>query len=538
MLADQGAYTGVGDLQLNHGGVTIRGVSASGQPMQAVISSPAASIFVLRNGADHLTFRDLLLQDTTGGFGAVRVGGDIQGLTLNNVDATNVRTFFAVGASAGSTASVNGLMMSDTEVTGYTSAAIKIAGASSNIVLQDIVLDGQFKDPSSFMGGVHLLDSAHDILIQRVTASNNLYTGTAYWNGDGFVAEAGVYNVVIRDTVARNNGDAGYDIKSSNTLIENALAEGNKKNFRFWGDGVTAQNIIGLNPMLQGTNSSQDQVWVAAGSHVTLIGGTLSDSDEDTIVFNVESGAVLTLSNVNVSKNPNAFLDYLEGTARLEFAQIAPVVPASSPSASPTLLGGMANDQLVGTGGDELIRGEGGDDFMRGGGGADSMVGGDGFDDMHGNTGTDTLHGEAGNDWVVGGQDGDLLFGEDGDDLVYGNMGNDTCYGGSGADWMRGGQHDDIVIGGEGDDFIAGDRGDDTVEGGAGADRFHIFDGGGLDLVLDFNVVEGDRVLLIAGTSYSVTQSGADTVVDLNGAEMILRNVTAATLPEGWIVFI
>ncbi len=114
-------------------------------------------------------------------------------------------------------------------------------------------------------------------------------------------------------------------------------------------------------------------------------------------------------------------------------------------------------------------------------------------------------------------------------------LGNDTCFGGDGFDWVRGGQANDIVDGGAGDDWLWGDRGDDTVTGGSGADMFHFFSGAGLDLVTDFNYGEGDRVIIDYGT-YSISQVGADTVVDLGGGDrMVLVGVTASSLPIGWI---
>jgi Ca2+-binding RTX toxin-like protein len=116
-------------------------------------------------------------------------------------------------------------------------------------------------------------------------------------------------------------------------------------------------------------------------------------------------------------------------------------------------------------------------------------------------------------------------------------MGGDTLEGGVGADLFRGGQGDDILNGGDGDDWLSGDRGDDTVTGGAGADTFHTFDQAGVDRVTDFNVGEGDRVLVDTGTHYTLAQVGADTVIDMGGgARMILEGVQLNTLPAGWIV--
>ena len=210
-----------------------------------------------------------------------------------------------------------------------------------------------------------------------------------------------------------------------------------------------------------------------------------------------------------------------------------------------TISGGAANNVLQGLGGDDTISGKAGNDTIEGGEGAsylrgdegdDLITGGSAFDDINGNMGNDTASGGGGDDWVVGGKDNDSLSGEAGGDLVYGNLGNDTCEGGDGNDIVRGGQQDDVLFGGAGDDYISGDRDNDTVTGGAGADIFHSFGEAGIDRVLDFNRAEGDRVLLDAGTTYTVAQSGADTVVSMTGGgQMILVGVNLASLTDGWI---
>lgn len=153
-----------------------------------------------------------------------------------------------------------------------------------------------------------------------------------------------------------------------------------------------------------------------------------------------------------------------------------------------------------------------------------------------------------GNDVVSGGALADILQGFAGNDsidaglgfdFVQGNGGNDTLAGGDGNDVVRGGRDDDVLSGGAGNDFLSGDRGNDTVTGGAGADTFHTFSGAGIDRVTDFSRAEGDRVLVFTGQTYTVTQSGADVVIDLGGGtQMILVGVQQASLSDGWITTI
>src|SRR3546814_10198688 len=77
----------------------------------------------------------------------------------------------------------------------------------------------------------------------------------AYFNGDGFASERGVYDVRFIDTVARGNTDGGYDLKSSGTVVVRALSEENGRNYRLWGE-ATLIDSVGLNPVLRGDRKS------------------------------------------------------------------------------------------------------------------------------------------------------------------------------------------------------------------------------------------------------------------------------------------
>jgi Ca2+-binding RTX toxin-like protein len=204
-----------------------------------------------------------------------------------------------------------------------------------------------------------------------------------------------------------------------------------------------------------------------------------------------------------------------------------------------TMQGGAGNDVLDGGDGDDDLFGglgadtlvdPGGANYLRGDEGDDVIVGGADFDDINGNMGNDTVEGGFSDDWVVGGKDNDAVFGGDGGDLVYGNLGDDTCDGGAGNDTVRGGQGNDTLAGGAGNDFISGDRGDDTMTGGGGADLFHSSGDAGIDRVLDFSVTQGDRVQLDPGTTFTLSQDGADTVIQLSAGQVVLVGVSMTSL--------
>jgi Ca2+-binding RTX toxin-like protein len=197
-----------------------------------------------------------------------------------------------------------------------------------------------------------------------------------------------------------------------------------------------------------------------------------------------------------------------------------------------TLTGADTDNQLFGQDGDDSLSGMGGNDLLDAGRGNDSLSGGNGNDSLTSFGGHNVLRGDGGDDKITAGVDND--FGFDFDD-ANGNTGNDTLTDQFAKtidpDWLRGGRGDDSIVGGLGADFISGDRGNDTETGGLGPDRFHTSQDAGIDRVLDFSVAEGDRVMLDPGTTFTVSQVGADTVIDMGaGNQMILVGVSMSSL--------
>lgn len=262
-----------------------------------------------------------------------------------------------------------------------------------------------------------------------------------------------------------------------------------------------------------------------------------------------------------------------------------------------TILGGLGNDLIRGADGNDLIYGQQGDnilagnrgddtligddgnDTMFGGRGSDVIVGGPGNDYLSGDDGNDTIFGNAGddtiagvsganviyagrgNDLVTGGEGRNTIFGDDGDDTLFGNSDDDTIAGGDGSDIVRGGQGDDFLFGNQGDDTLFGDRGNDflaggqgndylvgsqgnnTLHGGRGADNFVLIDKPGLDIILDFNSAEEDRLLLGGLLTFEDIDINQGTGLNVNDAVItrrdsdsviaILPGVPVANLTEG-----
>lgn len=292
------------------------------------------------------------------------------------------------------------------------------------------------------------------------------------------------------------------------------------------------------------------QRYSAAGAQLgleTLVNDFTSGDQLDPAVSALGAGFVVTWTSVGQDGSgagvyQKVFVPVeqtLLGSGADTFTGVAGADSIDGGDGNDVLSGAAGADTLNGGLGDDTLNGGTGISYLRGNEGNDLITGGDSFDDINGNQGDDTCAGGLGSDWVVGGKDNDSLSGEAGDDIVYGNIGNDTCDGGTGNDIVRGGQNDDVLTGGAGDDWLSGDRGNDTITGGTGADIFHSFSGAGIDRVTDFALSEGDRVLLDAGTTYTILRTAGDTILDFgNGDQLVLAGVNVTAPDASWISYI
>jgi hypothetical protein len=344
-------------------------------------------------------------------------------------------------------------------------------------------------------------------------------------------------------------GDAGY----TNVQISgNAILAGNSQGIVL--SEVTG-GVIDHNVLLQTSGSSSDAPFIqlAVGSE------QISVHDNFASMFRDTSGSTGALANLlsdnHVVQNANpagagyysgalvGLLDQVSSYASLYSVALANLPGlGASPIVGETINGTLGADLLTSTsaaGGSSIWGGGGADtiyggtvtNVLRGEDGNDVIYAQHGFNDVNGNAGADTIFGGDGNDWLVGGRDNDEIHGGSGVQILYGNLGDDILIGGTGAETIRGGQGDDVMTGGAGNDWMSGDLGNDTITGGAGADTFHTFAGAGVDRITDFNSADGDRVMIDAGTSYTLRFDGANMVIDMGGSDqLILVGVTPNTI--------
>lgn len=158
-----------------------------------------------------------------------------------------------------------------------------------------------------------------------------------------------------------------------------------------------------------------------------------------------------------------------------------------------------------------------------GGAGDDVLIGNDVRNVLKGNGGDDLLKGRSGADVIKGGGGTDRLQGGPGGDLVQGGTGRDRLFGGSGADILDGG------------------RGTDTLWGETGADTFRFHEGGGKDVIRDFEPGTDTIAFIGHGTLPEILaqadETGGDVRFDLGGGDLlVVRDVTLDALEGDLII--
>ncbi len=585
LLADQGTYQRGTQISISAGGtadapVTIRGIDSDGNPMAAEINGTRApnwapglsegnELFRLLGGANNLVFEDLSFSNI--GNGAFRIGADISNLTIRDVDAKNVSRFIENYVSGtATTASVDGLTVQDITVLGYSQNAIRLQYNSRNVVIENVLGDSQGQKGGLYIAGVALSGTVHDVLLSHVEMRNNYGSGTAsdYWNGDGFMTERGVYNVRFEDTIASGNTDAGYDLKSSNTVLIRTVAEGNNENYRFWSSSITMTDGVSRSPYHYGGVGSLAHVWLATGADVTLERFSFSDSGSLSTLFNLgQTGATLRLRDTDV---PPAYADKIKlyGTSVILHSHTPSAIALTGGTVEENAAGGTVVGTLSATdadagdthtfaimGGDSnLFEIVGNQVRVKAGAQLDyeattshtltvtatdssglsvtktfsiavgnvveTVTGTAGNDVLTGGIGADRLVGGAGNDTYTVNAAGDLVveLSGQGTDLVKATIASYTLtdnvenltYIGSGDFSGTGNALSNVIIGGGGNDTLSGGAGNDTLTGGNGNDT--LLGAAGNDKMAGG---AGDDLYSVSATKDVVTEAagaGFDTV--------------------------
>ncbi len=329
LVATEGVFEIESALVISHGGtadgpVTIRGPIDGPRPVfqgnrsepYTADGNPGKPLFRLEAGADHLEFA--YLDCRRFGNGCFLITAPIADLKITGIFAENVRRFFENGGDGGAAATISGLEISDVTIAGFSKGAIRLGHDTNQVVISDVEGDSLAQDGDNFAIGVHLVDTVHDVVVQRVTMKNARDTTHDYWNGDGFATESGTHDLLFLETTSSGNSDAGYDIKGSNVELWSVAADDNKRNYRFHGQEITLHECIGIDPILRGGTGTQAQLQASGNASVVVTNCVFADDHPDTIVFDIDDEAMVLVTDGAFTHSSEATLVTVETSASIE----------------------------------------------------------------------------------------------------------------------------------------------------------------------------------------------------------------------------
>jgi serralysin len=311
---------------------------------------------------------------------------------------------------------------------------------------------------------------------------------------------------------------------NGSTIATRANAEGYRWNLL--GENIAVWGTTGTINLTSAINEHHKGLFLSAGHRTNLMNNSLSEigiaqetgkfkfsptgpehnASMLTEFFGAATGAKFLTGVAFVDRNADAFYSVGEGQANITFKMVggSALTQAAGGYAIKTAAAGMADvSGKVGrvaftlavdfSSGNVKLDLMNNDTFMVSssanlGSGINklSLLGIGNFS-VNGNAAANTINGNAGQNQIAGNGGNDVLNGLGGNDTLFGNLGNDQLNGGAGNDRLEG--H-------VGNDRLAGGIGADQLIGGAGADYFVFSNTHGADVVADFVLAQGDRLMI------------------------------------------
>ncbi|MEZ0300047.1 MAG: hypothetical protein ACAI35_26640 [Candidatus Methylacidiphilales bacterium] len=173
-------------------------------------------------------------------------------------------------------AASNNVTVSDCRFVKFTKRGVRLEGGNYNWKIERCHADAGgkewFTEPFHMcyqVANKSLKDSSfeHHIEFYDCVAMNSYHEaaeGKAYWNADGFCAEAKVTNLRYVRCVAMHNTDGGWDDKSDGPEFIDCVSIDNKENFRLWGTKIPAKmkNVLSAYAFKRGGSGPETGMWI------------------------------------------------------------------------------------------------------------------------------------------------------------------------------------------------------------------------------------------------------------------------------------
>lgn len=232
--------------------VTTSSTSESGEPVTEEILLNSHNIWTVP------------LMQLNGGV-AVRIKDTVENGTVGPVRIEGAK--HAVYSEAGSV--IRDLNIADFEAVELHREGIRLRGDVNRVTIRNfnIRMRAQKQVSPDLPIGITILEGSNISISDGYTGGFQMeWMKGTYTNGDGIASERPVDSLLIERVTANGNSDAGFDLKSTNTVLNDTHAERNKRNYRFWAM-VRTGTITSGTPLA--TNDAA-HVWIGKGAEVVI----------------------------------------------------------------------------------------------------------------------------------------------------------------------------------------------------------------------------------------------------------------------------
>jgi hypothetical protein len=207
-----------------------------------------SSFFAISNGASHLHLSGFHIDGTPAdGFFKFRAkqATTFTDIVISGIEARNVGRVIETERGA----MLRNLLVSDCRAVGIVRGFARFRDLTDatfrNLELDAANMDGGGKNVCQLIA----LASGENVLFENITLRNALNEPPppkqgkepGYVQGDGIVCERKTSNITVRNCHARNMGDGGFDLKSTNVTMEDCTTDSCKFGARIW---ATGDNVI------------------------------------------------------------------------------------------------------------------------------------------------------------------------------------------------------------------------------------------------------------------------------------------------------
>ncbi len=206
-------------------------------------------------------------------------------IVISDIIADDARDFIA--PEKGRPTTINKVIVERVEAK-VGKRGIYIRGDSADWTIRDFRFTGSTpRTDSSIPVGIAVNGTAHNILIERghLADFRTNWPANKYANGDCVSTERGNFNVTIRKVACESPSDGGFDLKSSNTRLDDlSVTNAGHYSYRLWAQG-TAGTLTSINPSwghVQATSLTTD--WI--------IDKLIAIGDKPLVVFGKEGGKI------------------------------------------------------------------------------------------------------------------------------------------------------------------------------------------------------------------------------------------------------